>query len=423
MISLVPDCWHVVPPLASVPEAVTVYDPAVSLKAPLAPGPGRTRLKVALPVHVKVDPANPHVPLKVPAIVLTTRSSVGCVQVACATPAFETDLNVADTLMPGPASVTAPWVIVAGFADGAPGENGALAELTSVQVALPGAPPGFASVRATTVPVSPRCSVFVFDAGVSSMVAHAFGTCHASSTARNLRIALSMMSRNCLSASERILRTMSASALRRSAPSKPRLEIETSTMLGPSTYSPVRMFTRVIRWTRVRTVIGSKPRLEPPRFSVACSVLCGSMKSSLASSATTPRSVVSPCSVTPCDHVTRPSSTTLARTPIRRSSWPRTIPSAVGHDSSRDSSQPGNSISIRTRRLPFLLSMPSWIAASAPAVVVMSTLRPPPASNVLLTDPEPGHAAAAAWARLTEPRSKRASPALVARSSACSARG
>lgn len=94
------------------------------------------------------------------------------------------------------------------------------------------------------------------------MLAQVFGSFQAVSARRNLLMALSMMSRNCLSASARILRAMSASALRRSAPSKPRLVIETSTMLGPSTYSPVRMFTRVMRCTRVRKVIGSKPRMR-----------------------------------------------------------------------------------------------------------------------------------------------------------------
>jgi hypothetical protein len=122
---------------------------------------------------------------------------------------------------------------------------------------------------------------------VNSTVAQVFGSFQARSRSRYFRIALSMMSRNCWSAPWRIPLLTVPSTSGRSDPPRPRLEIETSRMLGPSTYSPVLMFTRVMRWISVRIVIGSKPRLEPPRRIVAVSVLWGSMKSSLASSLTT----------------------------------------------------------------------------------------------------------------------------------------
>ena len=53
---LVPDCWQAVAVLASRPDAVTVYDPAVSRNVPFAPDSGSARENVALPVQVKIDP-------------------------------------------------------------------------------------------------------------------------------------------------------------------------------------------------------------------------------------------------------------------------------------------------------------------------------------------------------------------------------
>ena len=132
--------------------------------------------------------------------------------------------------------------------------------------------------------------------------------------------------------------------------------------------------TRVMRWTSIRIDSGENPRLLPPSVSVPTSVLCGSKKSSFASSFTTPRNVVSPSRRMPCDQVSLPPSKTNARTPIRRLSEPRRMPSAVGHDGKSWVSQPGNSISRRTRRLPVALSSPSCRLGSDPLVIVMSTL-------------------------------------------------
>ena len=140
----------------------------------------------------------------------------------------------------------------------------------------------------------------------------------------------------------------------------------------------------------------SKPRSSPPSASVATSVLWTSTFCSFASSPTTPRKVVSPCRRSPCDHMRRSPSNTLARTPMRWSSRPRTIPSAVGHESSEASEHDGNSTSKRTRRVPVRLSRPSCMEASGPSVERTSTLSPPPASNVLLTLPLPDPQGAAA---------------------------
>ena len=114
-----------------------------------------------------------------------------------------------------------------------------------------------------------------------------------------------------------------------------------------------------------------------------------------------------------CDQTTREPSRTTARTPMRRESLPLTMPSAVGHDSSRVLSQPGNSISMRARRVPVRLSIPSTRLASGPKVAFRSIDTPPPASYdepVLAPagppHPAPAWLAAAARVHPGEPRGR-----------------
>ena len=225
------------------------------------------------------------------------------------------------------------------------------------------------------------------------------------------------MSRNCLSASLRMSRSIWACAERRSPSEIPVPVMFALTMLAPSWKSPDGIVTVVIRCTSVRIEM-SKPRESPPRASVATSVLWTSTFCSFASSPTTPRNVVSPWRRTPCDHTVRSPSNSVARTAMRWSSRPRTIPSAVGHDSSDASEHAGNSTSKRTRRVPLRFSMPSCMDASGPSVERTSTLSPPPASNVLLTLPLPEpHGAAAARAK----RSRCGICSMVAAAAAASA--
>ena len=53
--------------------------------------------------------------------------------------------------------------------------NGAFALPVSVHLAVAGEPPGFACVRASKEPRSPRRSVFVPEAGVNTTEAQVFG--------------------------------------------------------------------------------------------------------------------------------------------------------------------------------------------------------------------------------------------------------
>jgi hypothetical protein len=98
----VPLCTQAVAPVASLPEAVTVYWPERRRQVPLGPAPGAPRAKLAVPLQLRTDPPARQAPLNVPAIV-SSRFSVGWVQLPCATPAFDTALKEPVTVIPWPA--------------------------------------------------------------------------------------------------------------------------------------------------------------------------------------------------------------------------------------------------------------------------------------------------------------------------------
>ena len=80
----------------------------MSPKAPFAPVPGICRAQVASPDQLMIEPPMFWTPEKVPEIRLTTIDSVGCFQVASATPALDAARYVPVTKMSGPAS-RIPW--------------------------------------------------------------------------------------------------------------------------------------------------------------------------------------------------------------------------------------------------------------------------------------------------------------------------